>query len=73
MFYRLPHKTLIKSISHPRYNLQNTRKSRRKTKVRILCSSLEWRTKYIWKELQSFELRWKEKPSRDCPTRGSFS
>jgi hypothetical protein len=28
--------------------------------------------KYPWKELQrqSLELRWKERPSRECPTRG---
>jgi hypothetical protein len=47
---------------------------RRKTKVWILHSFLEWGTKYPWKELQrqSSELRQKERPSRDCPTQGSI-
>ena len=45
-----------------KYNLQNTRKSRRrKTNMWILHSSLEYGIKYPWKELQrqSLELRWR--------------
>jgi hypothetical protein len=40
----------------------------------ILCSFLEWGTKYPGKELQrqSSELRQKEGPSRDCPTQRSI-
>ena len=40
----------------------------------ILCSFLEWRTKYPWKELlrQILVLRQKERPSRDCPTWGTI-
>jgi hypothetical protein len=56
---------------HPRYNLKNTRKSRRrKTNVWILHSSLELGIKYPWNELQrqSLELRRKHGPSRDYPT-----
>jgi hypothetical protein len=41
--------------------------------VWILHSFFEWGTKYPWKALQrqSAELRWKEEPSRGCPTWGS--
>jgi hypothetical protein len=49
-----------RNLEHPRYNLQNTRKSRRrKTNQWILHSSLENGTKHPWKELQrqSLELR----------------
>ena len=62
-----------RNLEYPRYNLQNTWNSRRKTKVWILRSFVEWGTKYPWKELQrqSSELRLKEGPSRDCPTWGS--
>jgi hypothetical protein len=37
-------------------------KLKKKTKVWILCSFLEWGAKYPWKELQrqSSELRWKK-------------
>jgi hypothetical protein len=47
---------------------------RKKTKVWILHSSLEWGTKYPWKELQrqSSEQRLKEGASRDCSTWGSI-
>ena len=48
------------------HNLQKTWNARRrKTKVWILHSFLEWGTKYPWKELQgqSLELRQKEGPS----------
>jgi hypothetical protein len=31
----------LRNLEYPRYNLQNTRKSRRKTNVWILLSSLE--------------------------------
>ena len=54
-----------RNLEYPRYNLQNTWNSRgRKTKVWILCSFLEWRTKYPWKVLkrQSSELRRKDHP-----------
>jgi hypothetical protein len=64
-----------RNLEYPRYNLQNTRNSkRRKTKVWILCPSLELGTKYPWKELQrqSSELKQKERPSRDCSTQGSI-
>ena len=46
---------------------------RRKTKMWIFRSFLEWGPKYPWKALQrqSAELRWKEEPSRGCPTWGS--
>jgi hypothetical protein len=40
----------------------------KKKEDHILCSFLEWGTKYLWKELQSVELRQKKGPSRDCPT-----
>jgi hypothetical protein len=65
---------LPRNLEYPRYNFQNTRKSRRKTKAWILHSSLEYGIKYPWKELQrqSLELRRKDGPSRDCPTRGSI-
>jgi hypothetical protein len=33
---------------------------------------LRMETKYPWKELQSLELRRKERPSTDCPTQGSI-
>jgi len=47
---------------------------RRKTKVWILCSFLEWETKYPWKELQrqSLEQSLKELPSRYSPTWGTI-
>ena len=56
-----------RDLEYPRYNFQNSWNSRRRqTKVWILCSSLEWGTKYPWKELQrqSSELRCKERPFR---------
>ena len=61
-----------RNIDHPRYNLQNTWNSRRKNKLRILRSFLEWGTKYKWKELQrqSSEIRWKEGPCRGSPDLG---
>jgi hypothetical protein len=65
---------LAQKLRISRHNLQNTWNSRRrKTKVWILRSCLEWGTKYPWKELQrqSVEQRWEERPSRDCPTWGS--
>jgi hypothetical protein len=39
-----------------------------------LLPFLELGTKHPWKELQrqSLELRWKDGPSRDCPTQGSI-
>jgi hypothetical protein len=48
-----------RNFEYPRYNLQNTRKSRRKTNVWILHSFLEWGAKYPLKELQtqSLEIR----------------
>jgi hypothetical protein len=61
-----------RNLECPRYNLKNIRKSRRgKTNTWILHSSLEQGTKYPRKELQrqSLELRRKDGPSRDCPTR----
>ena len=64
-----------RNLEYPRYNLQNTWNSRRrKTKVWILRPSLEWGTKYPWKELQRqrLELRWKDGLSRDYPTQGSI-
>ena len=63
------------NLEYPRYNLKNTRKTRRrKTKVWILHSSLEQGTKHPWKELQrqSLELRRKDGPSRDCHIRASI-
>jgi hypothetical protein len=51
------------------------RKSRRrKIDMWILHSSLEYRAKYPWKELQrqSLELRRKDGTSRDYPTGGSI-
>ena len=47
------------NLEYPRYNFQNTRKSRRKTNAWILHSSLEYGIKYPWKEVQrqSLELR----------------
>jgi hypothetical protein len=66
---------LTRNLEYPRYNLQNTRKSRRKkTNAWTLHSFLEEGTKYPWKELQrkSLELRQKDGPSRDCPTQGSI-
>jgi hypothetical protein len=53
-------------------NTWNSR--RRKTKVWILSSFLECGTKYPWKELQRqcSELRWKERPFRDCPACDPF-
>jgi hypothetical protein len=49
-----------RNLEYPRHNLQNTWNSRRrKTKLWILRSSLEWGTKYQGRELQrqSLELR----------------
>jgi hypothetical protein len=62
--------SLIRNLEYPRYNFQNTRKSRRKTNSWILHSSLEQGIKYPWKELQRqrLELRQKYEPSKDCPT-----
>jgi hypothetical protein len=49
-------------------------KLRKKEDKSVQRSFLEWGTKYPWKELQrqSSELRLKERPSKDCPTRGSI-
>jgi hypothetical protein len=60
----------LRNLEYPRYNFQNTRKSRRKTNTWILNSSLEYRIKYPWKELkiQSLVLRLEDRPSRDCST-----
>ena len=62
-WYALTDKWILpRKLEYPRYNLQNTRKSRRrKTNVWIFHSSLEWGIKYPWKELQrqSLELRQK--------------
>jgi hypothetical protein len=41
-----------RNLEYPRYNFQNTRKSRRKTNAWILHSFLEQGIKYPWKELQ---------------------
>jgi hypothetical protein len=35
-----------RNLEYPRYNFQNTRKSRRKTNAGILHSSIEYRIKY---------------------------
>ena len=62
-------------IEYARYNWQNSWNSRRtKTKVWTHRPFLELGTKHTWKELwrQSLELRWKEGPSRDCPTQRSI-
>jgi hypothetical protein len=42
---------LPRNLDYPRYSLQNTRNPRRKTNEWILCSVLEWGTKYPWKEI----------------------
>jgi hypothetical protein len=59
-----------RKLEYPRYNLQNTRKSRRrKNNTWILHSSLESGIKYPWKELQrqSLELRPPGGPSPNQP------
>ena len=61
----------LKSLEYPRYNSQTTWSSRRRnTKVWVLQSFLEGRTKYSWEPIwrQSVEQKLKEKSSRDCPT-----
>jgi hypothetical protein len=66
---------LAQKLRISKIQFQNTLNSRRrKTKVWISHSFLEWGTKSPWKELQiqSSQLRWKERPSRDCPTQGSL-
>ena len=61
---------LAQKLRIPKINSQTTWNSRRrKTKVWILQSFLERKTKYPWKKLQrqSVEQRLKEWPSRDYP------
>jgi hypothetical protein len=66
---------LAQKLRIPKIQFAKHKKIRKtKTITWILHSSLEWGTKYPWKELQrqSLELRRKDGPSRDCPTQGSI-
>ena len=59
------------TLEHLHSREEQSKATRRKTNAWILHSSLEQGTKYPRKELQrqSLELRRKDGPSRDCPTR----
>ena len=58
---------LAQKLGIPKYNSQNTWNSRRKIKVWILRSFLEWETKYPWKELQRQSSELRQKGRKDYP------
>jgi hypothetical protein len=65
---------LAQKLRMPKIQFAKYMKLKKKTKVWILHSFLEWGTKCPWKELQrkSSDLRQNEGPPRDCLTCGSI-